>query len=71
MKRKPSRPVIIQNISCIYKKNVKYDKNQINLLFLWKTGVEASKVITNFFKKRFWDTNPFYSLDTHNVIFDL
>ena len=47
MKRKPSRPVIIQNFSCIYKKNVKYDKNQINLLFLRKTGVEASKVITN------------------------
>ena len=47
MKRKPSRPVIIQNISCIYKKNVKYDKNKINLLFfLWKSGVEARKVIT-------------------------
>ena len=29
MKKKPSRPLIIQNISCIYKKNVKYDKNQI------------------------------------------
>ena len=72
MKRKPSRPVIIQNFSCIYKKNVKYDKNQINLLFfLWKSGVEASKVITKSLKKRFWDTNPFYSLDTHNVIFDL
>ena len=72
MKRKPSRPVTIQNISCIYKKNAKYDKNQINFTFvLWKTGVEASKVITNSLKKRFWDTNPFYSLDTHNVIFDL
>ena len=68
MKKMPSRPVIIQNISCIYKKNVKYDKNQINLLFLWKTGVEASKVITNSLKKRFRDTNPFYSLDTHNVM---
>ena len=71
MKKKTSRPVIIQYISCINKKNVKYDKNQINLLFLWKTGVEASKVIKNSLKKRFWDTNPFYSLDTHNVIFDL
>ena len=69
MKRKPSRAVIIQNISCIYKKNVKYDKNLINF-FLWKTGVEASKV-NKFFKKRFWDINPSYSLDTHNVIFDL
>ena len=47
MKWKTSRPEIIQNISCICKKNVKYDKNQINLLFLWKSGVEASKVITN------------------------
>ena len=69
MKRKPSRPVIIQNITCIYKKNVKYDRNQINLLFLWKTGVEASKVKTNSLKKR--DYNPFHSLDTHNVMFDL
>ena len=71
MKRKPSRPVIIQNISCIYKKNVKYDKNQINLIFFCEKGVEASKVITKSLKKRFWDTNPFYFLDTHNVIFDL
>ena len=74
MKRKPSRPVIIQNISCIYKKNVKYDKNQNNIkliyFFLWKTGVEASKVIKNSLKKRFWDANPFYSLDTHKVRFD-
>ena len=71
MKRKLSRPVIIQNISCINKKNVKYDKNQINLLFLWKTDVEASKVITNSLEKKFWGTNPFYSLDTQNVLFDL
>ena len=71
MKKKPSRPVIIQNISCINKKNVKYDENQINLLFLWKTDVEASKVITNSLEKIFWDINPFYSLDTQNVIFDL
>ena len=59
MKRKPLRPVIIQNISCIYKKNVKYDKYQINLLFLWKTGVEASKVITNSLKKDFGTPIPF------------
>ena len=52
MKSKPSRPVTIQNISCIYKKNVKYDKNQINLIFLWKTDVEASKVITKSLKKK-------------------
>ena len=48
MKKKPSRPVIIQNISCIYKKNVENDKNQFNLIFLWKTGVEASKVIMSY-----------------------
>ena len=36
MKNKPSRPVIIQNISWIYKKNVKYDKNQINFFFCEK-----------------------------------
>ena len=72
MKRKPSRSVIIQNNSCILKTNVKHDKNQNNLLFLWKPGVEASKVITNSSNKRFWDTtNPFRSLDIHNVIFDL
>ena len=34
------------------KKNVKYDKNQINLLsFFVKTGVEVSNVITLSFKK--------------------
>ena len=62
MKKKPSRPAIIQNISCIYKKNVKYDKNQVNLLFLWKTGVEASKVITNSLKKDFGTPIPFVPL---------
>ena len=36
MKNKPLRPAIIQNISCIYKKNVKYDKNQTNLIFFVK-----------------------------------
>ena len=39
MKKKPSRPVIIQNISCIYKKNAKYDKNQINLIFFCEKAV--------------------------------
>ena len=58
MKKKPSRPAIIQNISCIYKKNVKYDKNQFILLFLRKTGVEASKVITNALKKDFGTPVP-------------
>ena len=39
MKTKPWRPLIIQNISCIYKKNVNYDKNQINLLFFCEKPV--------------------------------
>ena len=51
MKKKPLRLVINQNISCIYKKNVKYDKSQINLHFLWRNGVEGIKVITNSLKK--------------------
>ena len=59
MKKKPSKPVIIQNISCIYKKNVKYDKNQINLVFF---VVEASKVITNSLKKDFGPPIPFIPL---------
>ena len=34
-------------MSYVYKKNVKYDKNQkLIYFFLWKTRVEASKVIT-------------------------
>ena len=41
------RPAIFQNNFCVYKKNVKHDKNQINLLFFWKNGVEVSKVITH------------------------
>ena len=46
-------------------------KIKLIYFFLRKTGVEDSKVITNSLNKRFWDTNPFYSLDTHKVIFDL
>ena len=35
-------------MSYVYKKNVKYDKNQKFIyFFLWKTPVEASKIITN------------------------
>ena len=63
MKKKPSRRAIIQNISCIYKKNVKYDKNQINLLFFVKTRVKASKVITNSLKKIDFGTSIFF----HNL----
>ena len=49
MKKKPSRPVIIQNISCIYKKNVKYDKNQINLLFFVKNRCRSQQGHNKFF----------------------
>ena len=49
--RKPSRPAMIQNMSYVHKKNVKYDKNQkLIYFFLWKTRVEASKFITNSLK---------------------
>ena len=46
------RSVIIQNMSYVYKNNVKYDKKKtkINLLFLGKTRVEASKFISKFLK---------------------
>ena len=38
-------------MSYVYKKNVKYDKNQkLIYFFLWKTRVEASKFITNCLK---------------------
>ena len=36
MKRKPSRPVIVQNISSIYKKNVKYEKIKLIYFFFVK-----------------------------------
>ena len=49
------RPAIIQNMSYIYKKNVKCDKNQKLIKFsLWKTRVEASKVVTNSLKTLFF-----------------
>ena len=72
MKRKPLRPVIIQYISCFYKKNVNYDKIKLIYFFLWKTGVEASKVITNSLKKdfgtpiRFVPLTPIMSFLTSN-----
>ena len=48
------------------KKNVKYDKNQINLhFFLWKIGVEASKVITNTKKIDFVTSIPFDTFPCH------
>ena len=52
MKKKTSRPVIIQNISCIYRRNVKYDKNQINLLFFVKERCRSQKGHNNFFEKK-------------------
>ena len=71
MKRKSSRPVIIQNISWIYKKNVKYDKNQINLLFFVKNRCRSQYGHNKFFKKKILGHQSLLFLDTHNVIFDL
>ena len=69
-RRKASRPAIIQNMSYIYK----YDKSQkVISFFLWKTRVEASKVITNSLKTLDFVTPiPFDTfLDKNNVIFNL
>ena len=52
------RPSIIQNNSCVYKKNVKHDKNQIKLLFFVKNRCQVSKVIRHFLN-RFREINPF------------
>ena len=49
-RRKPLRPEIIQNMSYVYIKNFKYDKNQKLVYFFVKTRVEAIKVITNSLK---------------------
>ena len=62
MKKKPSRPVIIQNISCICKKNVKYDKNQINLLFFCEKPVSSQQGHNKFFLKNFGTPIPFIPL---------
>ena len=72
IQRKPLRPASIQNMSCVYKKNLKYDKNWFSLLFLSKTGVEASRDITKF-KKKILVHQYFFtpSFDTHTSIFDL
>ena len=37
--RKPLRPALIQNKSYVYKKNVKYDKNQILIYFFCEKPV--------------------------------
>ena len=55
----PLRPTIIQHKFYVYEKNVKNDKKQkLIYFFLWNTGVETSKVVTNSLKKRLCDTNP-------------
>ena len=68
---KPMRIVIIQNVSYVYKMNVKYDKNQKLIYFF--SLVEASKV-SEFFKNiRLRDTKPPLkpSFDNNNVIIGL
>ena len=50
-KKTSLKSAIIQNMSYVYQKNVKHDKNQkLVYIFLQKTRVKASKVITNFLK---------------------
>ena len=34
-------------MSYVYKKNVKYDKSQKLIYFLWKTSIEGNKFLTN------------------------
>ena len=61
--RKTLRPAIIQNFFYVYKKNVKYHKNQkLMYFFLRKTRVEASKVITNSLKTLDFVTPIFFDI---------
>ena len=65
------RNAIIQNMSYVYKKNVKHDKNQKLIYFFFR--FEASKV-NEFFKNiRLCETNPFLkpSYDNNNFLIDL
>ena len=58
--RKTLRIAIILNMSYVYKKNVKHDKNQETIYFIFR--VEASKV-NEFFKNiRCCDISPFWKL---------
>ena len=68
--RKSLRAAIVQTKTYVYKKNVIYDKNQILIyFFLWKTRVEASKVITNSLKTlNFLTTIPFWHLPLRKII---
>ena len=64
LQKNPVGIAIIQNMFFVYKKNVKHDKNQINLLFF---RVEVNE----FFKSiRLCDTIPLLkpSFDINNVI---
>ena len=59
-------------MSYVYKKNVKYVKNQINIyFFLWKTCVEATKVITNSLKTLDFMTPIHFDTFPWNVLCDL
>ena len=74
IQRKPPRPAINPNMSYVYKKNFKYDKNQkLISFFLWKTRVGASKFITNSVKTiDFLTPIPFDTFPWQkNVIFNL
>ena len=59
-------------MSYVYKKNVKFDKNQKFIyFFLWKTRVKASKVITNSPKTLVFVTPIPFDTFSWNVLCDL
>ena len=59
-------------MSYVYKKNVKYDKNQkLIYFFLWKTRVEASKFITISLKVLDFVTTILFDTSSWNLICDL
>ena len=65
--RKPLRLAYNKNMSYVYKKNVKYDKNQKLIYFVWKTRVEVSKIITNHLKTLgFMTPIPFDAFPWHH-----
>ena len=62
-------------LSRIYLASTKRTSNmtkiKLTYFFFVRNRCRSQQGHNKFFKKKFWDTNPFYSLDTHNVIFDL
>ena len=59
------RIAFIQKMSCVCKKNVKHDKNQKLVYFIFR--VEASKVIEFLQNIRLCDTNLFWNLPLQQI----